>query len=557
MSFDTLIRPAVPIALMLAVPLGLLAFPSPPSGLSGAPGEGTCASCHSGAASPTGTVSLTFPGGLTYTPGVAQQIQVTVSETGKTRWGFELSARTSSNGQAGTLASVDSNTQVLTSGGIQYQAETSAGTQAGTANTASWNFSWTPPSTNAGVVTFYVVGLACNNNGGTGGDDTLTSTFALSPAAGGTGTLTVSPATLTFTSNSGAAPPSQTFNVSSSGASIAFTTSVSTTSGGNWLSALPTGGSTPLDVTVSVNPAGLAAGTFNGTVSVASTAASNSPQTVGVTLTVTGNPPVNPALQLSPASLTFNSTNGGAVSPQNVQVTSSGSALSFTTSVTTASGGNWLSVNPASGSTPETVAVSANVSGLSPGTYSGSVIFTATGAVNSPRTLGVTLIVGSPQPPPGNPGPLSFSFNVLDKESNGPEHLLLSGQGSIDAGGRLTGSGNFNRFTSAGEEGHQTVAVGAWKAMSVTSFTPAAGSSGGEGGEDGGGASGGILEITVQIMPMGGAAVTGTMRIANTGSDRGVTLTIQGGPTFVPTGAGNVSIRRNTSTGGGREAEDN
>jgi uncharacterized protein (TIGR03437 family) len=56
---------------------------------------------------------------------------------------------------------------------------------------------------------------------------------------------------------------------------------------GNWLSATPASGTTPGSVSVSVNPAGLAAGTYNGTVQIASSTASNTPQTVNVTLTVT------------------------------------------------------------------------------------------------------------------------------------------------------------------------------------------------------------------------------------------------------------------------------
>ena len=67
-----------------------------------------------------------------------------------------------------------------------------------------------------------------------------------------------------------------------------------------------------------------------------------------------------------------------------------GFALSYTVS---ASGGTWLAVTPASGTTPGSVSVSVNTTGLEAGTYSGSVTITSSGASNSPRTVQVTLAV--------------------------------------------------------------------------------------------------------------------------------------------------------------------
>jgi len=86
-------------------------------------------------------------------------------------------------------------------------------------------------------------------------------------------------------------------------------------------------------------------------VSMASSGAGNSPQTVAVTLTVTA---AKPNLILSPTTLSFSYQIGGTVpAAQNVSVTSSGAQLNFTVTSTTNSGGNWLSATPASGTTPE------------------------------------------------------------------------------------------------------------------------------------------------------------------------------------------------------------
>jgi hypothetical protein len=68
--------------------------------------------------------------------------------------------------------------------------------------------------------------------------------------------------------------------------SLSFTASAATTSGGNWLSVAPTGGTTNTTLTVSVNTAGLAAGTYSGSVVIAASLAANPSVTVPVTQTL-------------------------------------------------------------------------------------------------------------------------------------------------------------------------------------------------------------------------------------------------------------------------------
>jgi uncharacterized protein (TIGR03437 family) len=82
------------------------------------------------------------------------------------------------------------------------------------------------------------------------------------------------------------APATQTVSLSSSGTPLAFTAAATTTSGGGWLSATPASGTSGTAVTIGVNPAGLTAGTYSGAVTITAPGASNSPQTVVVTLTV-------------------------------------------------------------------------------------------------------------------------------------------------------------------------------------------------------------------------------------------------------------------------------
>jgi uncharacterized protein (TIGR03437 family) len=87
----------------------------------------------------------------------------------------------------------------------------------------------------------------------------------------------------------------------------------------------------------------------------------------------------------------------GNTSPvsQAITVSSHGATFDFlvSASVNTPTGGNWLSVDRLSGTTPSAVLVSASASALAPGTYTGVVRITASGASNSPLTVTVTLTV--------------------------------------------------------------------------------------------------------------------------------------------------------------------
>src|SRR5207253_1337005 len=96
--------------------------------------------------------------------------------------------------------------------------------------------------------------------------------------------------------------------------------------------------------------------------------------------------PVN----VSPAQLTFNATvNGPAVGSQSLNVSSTtGSNATFTASAL--SGGNWLTVAPQSGTTPQVLSVSVNPSGLGAGSYAGFIaVASGGGSVTVPIVLNV------------------------------------------------------------------------------------------------------------------------------------------------------------------------
>src|ERR1700719_3756294 len=109
------------IAILSVVPALIYAHPAGPDpGHAGVPGESTCntTGCHTGTAVNGGGGSVTInAGGSSYTPGVTQQISVTVSDPKQRRWGFQLTARSaaSSTTQEGTFSPSDALTQVVCS----------------------------------------------------------------------------------------------------------------------------------------------------------------------------------------------------------------------------------------------------------------------------------------------------------------------------------------------------------------------------------------------------------------------------------------------------------
>lgn len=100
------------------------------------------------------------------------------------------------------------------------------------------------------------------------------------------------------------------------------------------------------------------------------------------------------ALTMNPSSLSFSYTiGGGAPIAQKVAVSSASSAADFAASASTTSGGPWLSVSPASGTTPANLTVSVNPAGIPGGVYQGAITLTPAAAGASPQTFTVTLTV--------------------------------------------------------------------------------------------------------------------------------------------------------------------
>jgi len=297
------------VTIILMLPMLVWAFNSGPDPRSeGGPGgpAAACAQsgCHVGTAvnAGGGRVELQFPNGLVYIPGQKQRIRIVITDSTARTYGFQVSARLASNetnGQAGRLDVIGAGQLILCQDGRERSVSSSCAgstplefiehSRPSTTNTIE--IDWTPPAVaNAGNIRFYVAGNAANNNGQNTGDKIYTANYTLSPNTGSAPPqLFVSPASLGFAFLAGGSvPSSQVLFVGASSPAVNFTTSGSTSSGGNWLTVTPSNATTPFSLTVSVNPVGLPAGSYNGNIQM--TPINGVPVQIGVALTVTIRP---------------------------------------------------------------------------------------------------------------------------------------------------------------------------------------------------------------------------------------------------------------------------
>ena len=229
------------------------------------------------------------------------------------------------------------------------------------------------------------------------GSITITSQASNSPISLGVSltvlaapTLTASPNTIGISrfAATSAAATRQDIQIASSGAAAAFTAIATTSTGGSWLTVSPGSATTPATISAFINPSGLAAGNYTGAIQIAPAAG----PAITVTVALTVLPPAT--LVATPAPLSF-AYQAGSAPPASatVGVTSTGAPIGVTASAATQSGGTWLFVNPASGTTSANLTVSVNPAGLAVGTYTGSITLTPSDIIISALTVPVTLIV--------------------------------------------------------------------------------------------------------------------------------------------------------------------
>lgn len=187
----------------------------------------------------------------------------------------------------------------VTVGGNTYKGNVFSGANSitgGVADTRNNAESVFLPAGTSGSITVTVRATNIAGDGVPGNADTTDQDFALVIYNANTGapanpSIGASPASFNFSATAGGAnPANQALSITNTGGG---TLNWSATDNATWLTISPTSGTAPSSVTLSVNITGLAAGTYNGTITITAAGATNSPVSVPVTLVVspTGGTP--------------------------------------------------------------------------------------------------------------------------------------------------------------------------------------------------------------------------------------------------------------------------
>jgi trimeric autotransporter adhesin len=148
-----------------------------------------------------------------------------------------------------------------------------------------------------------------------------------------------------------------------------------------------------------------------------------------------------PRLSATPTALSFMADSGGVTAgPQAINVTSSLAGLQ----VTASSDSPWLIVPSTIAYAPGSISISADPTGLAPGTYQGNVSLTSPGLTSVLSTVHVTFLVNSPVDPQLTTDVSQLTFSLTS--GGGPQsqslHVLNTGSGQVDFLVVLTGAGS-------------------------------------------------------------------------------------------------------------------
>jgi len=332
---------------------------------------------------------------------------------------------------------------------------------------------------------------------------------------GNNAVLQVGPAVLSFTApDGGTTPPIQTITVSNPGVRP-LQWSVSTSAA--WLSVSPSFGNVQnassadnvtttvaqgvasQRVNVSINTSTLLPGTYSGSITFTGQGqVKDSPQDVPVTITITPQC----SLQVSPSLLTFAGVYQQS-SPEsktiNVGVSQSSCTAPIQWSATTTA--SWLTLSTSSGTTPAYPSVSVNSTGLAPGTYNGSIVFSTSAGTD---TIPVTFTLGQPTAPIMSVSAATLTYNgVVGQTGPAAQSVIVTNT----AGGVLKW-----QATVATSVGGNWLSVAASNG-SLTSYQSAA------------------LSVTAQLKALPPGTYNGTVTI--TGSDE-ADHRVPGSPQVIP-----------------------
>lgn len=252
--------------------------------------------------------------------------------------------------------------------------------------------------------------------------------------------LQVSPAALSFSGVDGSASLApQAVTISNPGVlPLQWSATSVTNDGSNWLSTSQQSGTVAKgdaqSVTLNVNSSQLLPGVYYGSItfsSQGSPVAVNNPQTIYVSVTIVPQC----TIQASPGSLSFT---GVYLQPAPIAKSISigvnqgcSAPLNWTASTITNMGSRWLTISASTGTTPSSPRVGINVTGLKPGNYSGSLVFSSAAGT---QTVPVTFVMGQPTTPILSSAPALLNVNgVIGQPKPSIQSIVLSniGGGSL------------------------------------------------------------------------------------------------------------------------------
>jgi uncharacterized protein (TIGR03437 family) len=403
----------------------------------------------------SGTISISTTGGVTTTATIP--VTLYVASSGGT--GYITASPSSVSLSAPTLnVSPSAQYVTLTSalGTVSYTATASSSGWLTVNSSSTYTGTLTP--TGSILIGANTIGLAAGTYSGTitinayGGATayaTIPVTLTVGYGSGSSGT-TVAPTSLSFSGqvNGLVKPGPQYIAIAGTGS---YTATVSTASGSGWLLLESTSGNAPGWLTVTVNPAGMTAGTYSGTVSVVANGVTTS---VPVSLNLTAGA----AITANPAAVFTNAYSSSAPPAQTLYLTMSDTSAGATYTAT--SSASWITVSPATGtlngSAGAGIIVQINPASLSGGLTTGSITVTVAGAANSPLTIPVTLnnqTGGTVNP---GTGYLNFSQSSIDFNSTSTTSTTLLVSSSLSSpyfsvtAGTTTGSNWLYVTPSAG-----------------------------------------------------------------------------------------------------------
>jgi uncharacterized protein (TIGR03437 family) len=282
--------------------------------------------------------------------------------------------------------------------------------------------------------------------------------------------LTTTVDTLSFSGLIGEAPARQSFQIQTGGAAVGWTGTASTQNGSGWLSISPANGTAsaaaPSTMQVTVNYAALSGpGLYQGSIALRENVSGLS-LVVGVVVSLT---PAQSRLLISPTSLTFRASQGGASPPlQTLKIFNGGTGSqgwSIPPNLASFLATSALSGTAVSGGAPSVVNFNVNAISLPAGIYQILVPISAPGSGNPSQLAALTLhVVASSAPPQAvlsayglifvateggaappsqsiqvsNAGGSSFTYSLQSSQISGTAAVTLSPSSGSTANGPST-----------------------------------------------------------------------------------------------------------------------